>query len=249
MNISSAPSYNISFVGGQPTEFQRHAILAWRDHGNGAGVPDPGVIYKTFFDGDGGMYTLGWKVTDNGDGTWHYEYAVQNVNSHRSGASFSVPVGSGVNVTNIDFHDVDYHSGDGFGGSNYDGSDWAVTLGPGSVSWATQIETANPNANALRWGTMYNYRFDADSGPEAIFATLGTYRNSESIGISTQGPQAAVQLCPWDCEPTPDGDVGISDFLELLAQWNSVGTSCDVDGGGVGINDFLALLANWGACP
>jgi len=43
--------------------------------------------------------------------------------------------------------------------------------------------------------------------------------------------------------------VGINDFLELLAQWGQVGSSCDIDGGGVGINDFLALLAAWGQCP
>ncbi len=57
------------------------------------------------------------------------------------------------------------------------------------------------------------------------------------------------QPCPWDCEPMPNGDVGINDFLELLAQWTQVGSSCDFDGGGVGINDFLELLANWGPCP
>jgi hypothetical protein len=54
--------------------------------------------------------------------------------------------------------------------------------------------------------------------------------------------------CPWDCTRTGDGNVGISDFLLLLAQWDGPG-SCDIDGGGVGITDFLALLANWGPCP
>jgi hypothetical protein len=53
--------------------------------------------------------------------------------------------------------------------------------------------------------------------------------------------------CPWDCGDG-DGNVGIVDFLALLAQWGSPG-SCDFDGGGVGINDFLDLLANWGPCP
>ena len=57
-----------------------------------------------------------------------------------------------------------------------------------------------------------------------------------------------IQLCPWDCQPVPDGSVGINDFLTLLAQWAVLG-SCDFDGGGVGINDFLVLLANWGQCP
>ena len=39
------------------------------------------------------------------------------------------------------------------------------------------------------------------------------------------------------------------DFLQLLAEWDEVGTACDFDGGGVGIVDFLKLLANWGQCP
>ena len=54
--------------------------------------------------------------------------------------------------------------------------------------------------------------------------------------------------CPWDCGGDNNGDVGIVDFLALLAQWGGAGT-CDFDGGGVGIVDFLALLANWGPCP
>ena len=55
--------------------------------------------------------------------------------------------------------------------------------------------------------------------------------------------------CPWDCAATPDGIVGITDFLQLLAEWRLIGTPCDVNGGGVGISDFLDLLANWGPCP
>jgi len=42
--------------------------------------------------------------------------------------------------------------------------------------------------------------------------------------------------CPWDLDGS--GDVGINDFLDLLAQW----------GNPWGINDFLALLATWGPC-
>ena len=36
--------------------------------------------------------------------------------------------------------------------------------------------------------------------------------------------------------------------LAMLAQWGDVGAPCDFDGGGVGITDFLELLANWGPC-
>lgn len=54
--------------------------------------------------------------------------------------------------------------------------------------------------------------------------------------------------CPWDCGDG-DGEVGIIDFLALLAQWGRTGTPCDFDGTGVGINSFLDLLAAWGPCP
>jgi hypothetical protein len=55
--------------------------------------------------------------------------------------------------------------------------------------------------------------------------------------------------CPWDCAQPADGQVGVVDFLALLAEWGSVGTPCDFDGGGVGVTDFLDMLANWGPCP
>ncbi len=262
VNISAGPSYNISFIGGQSTVFQRQAIQAWAAHGLGVGVPDPDVKIVKTTDSEGGLFWVAYKVSDNGDGTWHYEYAIQNVNSHQSGSCFSVPVGAGVTVTNIDYHDVDYHSGDGtndagVGGNSYDGTDWSVTVGAGSVTWETQIETQSLSANALRWGTMYNFRFDADSGPvedgaaTTVTATLCMYRGNPpaELSVAVAGPAASMVTCPWDCEPKPDGNVGINDFLELLAQWSTVDSSCDFDGGGVGINDFLDLLGNWGSCP
>ena len=65
------------------------------------------------------------------------------------------------------------------------------------------------------------------------------------IAQLAQGPG-----CPWDCgDNPPDGEVGIVDFLAVLAQWGMAGSSCDFDSGGVGITDFLELLAHWGPCP
>ncbi len=59
---------------------------------------------------------------------------------------------------------------------------------------------------------------------------------------------AQVNVCPWDVDG--DGNVGINDFLDLLAAWGpNAGHPADFDGDGdVGILDFLALLANWGPC-
>ncbi len=59
------------------------------------------------------------------------------------------------------------------------------------------------------------------------------------------GPPPA---CPADLDG--DGEVGITDFLDLLKAWgtNPFGPP-DLDGDGtVGVTDFLALLQGWGPC-
>ncbi len=57
------------------------------------------------------------------------------------------------------------------------------------------------------------------------------------------------KTCPWDLDM--DGNVGINEFLDLLAQWGTdPGGPPDFNSNGVvDINDFLELLANWGPCP
>ncbi len=93
-------------------------------------------------------------------------------------------------------------------------------------------------------------------GPAAAGRSSVGYGGSVRFFASGAGGQEGAQSkmtfldCIWDCEPEPDGAVGINDFLDLLSQWDMPeGASCDFDGGGVGINDFLELLATWGPCP
>ncbi len=71
------------------------------------------------------------------------------------------------------------------------------------------------------------------------------------------GPGPPGSTCPADdvcftCIGDSDGDaeVGIIDFLQVLADWGPCG-SCpgDIDGSGeVGIGDFLIVLVAWGRC-
>ncbi|MHC4216842.1 MAG: hypothetical protein ACYSU7_00140 [Planctomycetota bacterium] len=61
-----------------------------------------------------------------------------------------------------------------------------------------------------------------------------------------------LDRCPLDLDDS--GDVGVTDFLALLAAWGTCGdcASCPADFDGdceVGITDFLQLLAHWGPCP
>jgi hypothetical protein len=216
------------------------AIYAWKDN-------DPQVAIEVIDDLGKGRFYLGYRVTDNGDGTWHYEYALHNLNSHRSAREFIVPIGQDVILSNVDAHYVPYHSGE-----PYPNQPWSITVATSDVSWATETFAQNPDAMAQRWSTLYNFRFDANTPPTAATATIGLFRPDLTMGISadTLGPSdAQVQACPWDCDDPPDGEVSVLDFLALLGQWDQVGVPCDVNGGGVDLTDFLEMIANWGPCP
>jgi hypothetical protein len=59
----------------------------------------------------------------------------------------------------------------------------------------------------------------------------------------TEEPNELLCAADLDC----DGNVGVTDFLVLLATWAT--PDGDIDGDGdTGITDFLLLLANWGPC-
>ncbi|MHC4080256.1 MAG: Ig-like domain-containing protein [Planctomycetota bacterium] len=68
---------------------------------------------------------------------------------------------------------------------------------------------------------------------------------------------ATIQLAGPDCPADIDGDgeVGVTDFLVLLAEWGPCPDPPDPcpsdldDDGEVGVTDFLVLLAEWGPCP
>ncbi|MBI3845982.1 MAG: HYR domain-containing protein [Planctomycetes bacterium] len=188
ITVSGTPgsgTYNIALTA--TTQRQKPGIQAWKD--NDAAV----TIVDTDISSDGRI-TLGYKVTDNGNGTWHYEWAVYNMNSDRSGQSFSVPIATGVTLSNVGFHDVDHHSNDGVNNVTYDGTDWAFTNSGGVASWATSTFAQNPNANALHWGSLYNFRFDANTAPTAGNATIGLFTTGSpgSITVATQVPMSGV---------------------------------------------------------
>lgn len=154
------------------------AIYAWQ-------AADSAVTTSEMRVPEEGLFIVASRAVDNGDGTWRYEYAVYNLNSHRSAQTFTVPILPGTVVSNTGFHDVDYHSGE-----PYDGTDWAVTVDSDAVTWTTDSYATNPNANALRWGTLYNFWFDADQASELVPATIGLFLSGtpDSISLTVQAP-------------------------------------------------------------
>jgi hypothetical protein len=220
------------------------AILAWRDHGLGVGVPDPSVLISIVdIPGEGRFYGAG-KARHLPSGLWRYEYAVFNLNSDRAGGSLAVPIQPGTAVTGIGFHDVDYHSGE-----PYDPTDWTSTLSAGAVSWTSpQTFAQNPSSNALRWGTMHNFWFDANAAPASALGsiTLGLFKPYSPQSVTIDGMPVPGQGCRTDVNS--DGALNVADFLAYLVLYASNDPRADfTNDGAVDVSDFLAYLTQYSA--
>ena len=202
-NMYNNASYRPFSVSGGPTSFSfsptgstvrmQPAIVAWM--GTGATVnqvePDPG---------NDGIWFMGYKVTNPSAGVWHYEYALYNMNLDRSIQSLSVPVG-GANISSIGFHAPPQEPGwpnDGtFNNQGYSSTPWAVDQNVGAITWSTETFATNQNANAIRFGTLYSFRFDADQPPQAVNATVGFFKTGSPMMVAIQAPAGGTPT------PTP----------------------------------------------
>ena len=141
-----------------------------------------------------GIGSVSYKVTNPSPGVWRYEYAVYNQNMDRAIQSFSVPVGSGATLSNLGFHAPPQQpgwTGDGtVGNAGFSNAAWTPVQGGGAVTWSSETFAANPNANAIRWGTLYNFRFDSNRPPQNVNATIGFFKTGSPINVQVQGPSA-----------------------------------------------------------
>jgi hypothetical protein len=192
-NVSGTTSFTFSTVGN--TVRATPAINAWTGATIKTIEPAPGVDGRAF---------IAFKITGPVAGVYHYEYALNNQNLDRAIQSFSLPLGSGVTVNNIGFHAPPNHPGianDGtLGDAGYSNSPWTTNRSSSDLSWSAQTFAQNQNANVLRWGTLYNFRFDSSSPPQAANATVGFFKAGApmSIAIQAPAPNVATSRCP-DC--------------------------------------------------
>ena len=173
------------------------AIMAWTGATVNQVQPDPG---------NDGIWFMCYKVTGPSAGVWHYEYALYNQNLDRGIQSFTVPIGAGVNISNIGFHAPPQEPGwsnDGtFNNQGYSSAPWSNEYQPGdsSITWNCETFAQNQNANAIRFGTLYNFRFDADHPPNPTDATVGFFKTGSPIGVLIQAPGDVPAPSPT---PTP----------------------------------------------
>lgn len=185
-NVSGTGS-PFSFSPAAATQRAKTAITAWTGSTQVEIKPAPNVD---------GVGTVAYKVTNPSPGVWHYEYAIYNQTLDRAIQSFAVPVGNGVTLTNVGFHAPPQHpgwTGDGtVGDAGFSSAAWSQTQSGGNVTWSSETFAQNPNANAIRWGTLYNFRFDSNRPPQTMNATVGFLKTGAPITVQIQGPSPAT---------------------------------------------------------
>ncbi|MEP6821365.1 MAG: hypothetical protein ABI946_03345 [Chthoniobacterales bacterium] len=186
-NVTGTTSF--TFSPAAATVRMTPATGAWTGATSSTIEPVPGA--------DGRAFVV-YKVSGPVGGIWHYEYGIHNQNLDRSIQSFSVPLGCGITLSNVGFHAPPNHPGfpnDGtVGDAGFSNAVWTATPTANDVTWNTETFAQNPNANAIRFGTMYNFRFDSDRPPQTVNATVGFFKTGTPIMVAIQGPSPCAPL-------------------------------------------------------
>ena len=107
-----------------------------------------------------GQFAVAVKVTGPVAGMWHYEYAVQNLDNNRGGATFRIPVAPGAVVQSAGFRDIDTDPL----------NDWTFARTPSEIAFSAS------GTNSLDWNTIYNCWFDCSVAPGAGSMTIDQAR-------------------------------------------------------------------------
>ena len=187
---------------------------------------------------DDGHVHVASKVDENPDGSWHYEYAIFNRDMVRGVRSFALELDEALELWNVGFHAPFAEE------PTYGNDPWASSRVFSTLGWATTSGANGPAANPLRWGTLYNFRFDTHALPLQSNAVLALFQSGIPGAVTAEvlAPGASIPVDGFlrgDCDG--DGLVGgtIGDGL-LTLTFLFVGTgmpgclvACDFDGGGI----------------
>ncbi len=218
-------------------ELDDDVVLVTADHDD---TPNPNASFPNTFIRS--RFYLAGKATDLGDGSWHYEYNVYNLNSDRAADTLHIPLPASASLSGVTFHHPPSHSGEPFNNEA-----WTSTRNADELIFATEKFDTNPNANAIRWGTMYSFGFTTDVAPAQGTLSLDLFKPGTMTSIQGDGlPVPGVPTCLADV--TNDGGVTIDDLLEYLSRFSSGTINADLTGDqGVTIDDLLLYLEHFSA--
>ncbi|MAY75482.1 MAG: hypothetical protein CMJ31_12365 [Phycisphaerae bacterium] len=233
------------------TQRTKPAIMAWADHGLGLNQPDPNVDIQEFDLPDDGVVFVGSNVIDNGDGTFTYYYAIENLTSDRGVGGLRIPLTSGASATSFFFNDIAYHSGE-----PYDDIDWTSEIDGGEVVFRSPETFAeDPNTNALRWGSLYTFGFTSTDAPIQVQAAVEYFKPlvgaDAEYAADVWAPQG-VAICSAADLAEPFFELDIADVVEFLRAFGAGDPAADLAApvGEYDIADVVEFLRLFGAgCP
>jgi hypothetical protein len=134
-----------------------------------------------------GTVIIGSKATELSGDLYKYEYLIYNMNSHSAIQSLTIPTTRAQSST-IGSKAVPSY------GELWSNDRWVSAVAGGTISWTTKKYSELPTANAIRWGTTYNFWFIADSPPATKTANITRFRPKE--GESQPGSVEAEVIAP-----------------------------------------------------
>jgi hypothetical protein len=209
-------TYTLTLTGA--TFQQKPAIMSWP-------VAAPGAVV-TPIDGPDGRYYVGSNVVELGNGQYRYWYAIYNQNSDAAAASFELGIDGP--TTDHYFRDIPFHSGE-----VWNSLDWSFEPTPSGVRWRCQETFAqNPNANAIRYGTLYAFGFTSNIAPSATYARISLFKSGEILEVPIRAPARCTVITgsPADCNGNGRADLcDIEDGASADVDQNGVPDSCQPD--------------------
>jgi len=251
-NVTGGPvEYSMAlsgFTGAGNTVRELPAVYAWQ-------AQDASVTIQTADVAGDGRYILACKVSGPVSGVYTYEYALHNLNSHRSAASFSVPfptAGAASASTGRGFRDVEYHSGEPNEVANPASDDWSIAPTGASLTWSgasyvgsAPIYTTNGlfvtgftpgtgndhTANAIRWGTLFNFRFQSTTAPGNGQIQIGLFRpgTPTTLSIPVRTPGGATTGVPATAPCCVAGICTLTTQAACSGAFGTIGATCSPD--------------------
>ena len=135
------------------------------------------------------------RVVPMGGGEFDYEYVVYNHSVARQINSFSIPIGPGVEISNVGFHapleEEEAYSNDA----------WNFTQTADSLTWSTDPFAVNEFSNTIRFGTLYTFHFRANAAPVPSGSALGLHKpgslgDPDVLVTATVSPGMPANLPP-----------------------------------------------------
>ncbi len=249
--VFSAGSATASLVG--PTYSEQPAIYAWRDHGNGIGVPDASVLISSESVPESGLVYVGSRAMhDDADGDYRYDYAIMNLNADQPIAWIEQSAGADGDAQKDTFASPLYHDDLDM---QIDAQPWSFELlGCDTLLYRQALGfQSDPNANTIRWGTAYSFSFSTATEPfadqqDGILLGFGVASNDGTpyfFSASAYFPTPA-DLFVCDADLNNDGELDFFDVSLFIQNYN---TGADYNGDGqTNFFDVSQFIADFNGC-